>query len=146
MEFSHYSVMLNECIDGLDIKPNGTYIDCTAGGGGHSEKILKHLTTGQLISIDQDDFAIETCRKKFEKYAEKSIVVKRNFSELGEILKDLNIDSIDGVIMDLGVSSHQLDTPVRGFSYNSDAKLDMRMDPRSPFSAYDVVNTYSESD
>ena len=146
MEFSHYSVMLNECIDGLDIKPNGTYIDCTAGGGGHSEEILKHLTTGKLISIDQDDFAIETCRKKFEKYAEKSIVVKRNFSELGEILKDLNIDSIDGVIMDLGVSSHQLDTPVRGFSYNSDAKLDMRMDPRSPFSAYDVVNTYSESD
>ena len=146
MEFSHYSVMLKECIDGLSIKPEGIYVDCTAGGGGHSEEILKRLTTGKLISIDQDDFAIETCTKRFEKYGDKSIIVKNNFSELDQILSTLSIDRIDGVLMDLGVSSHQLDTPVRGFSYNSDAELDMRMDPRSPFSAYDVVNTYSEFD
>lgn len=146
MEFSHYSVMLNECIDGMLIKPDGTYVDCTAGGGGHSEEILKRLTTGKLISIDQDDAAIETCKQKFEKYGERSILVKRNFSELDSILTELDISHIDGILMDLGVSSHQLDTPVRGFSYNSDAELDMRMNPCAPFSAYDVVNTYSEFD
>ena len=146
MEFSHYSVMLNECIEGLDIKPDGIYVDCTAGGGGHSEEILKRLTTGKLISIDQDDEAIATCSEKFKKYGERSVIVKSNFSELGRILSDLEIAHIDGVLMDLGVSSHQLDTPVRGFSYNSDAELDMRMNPCSPFSAYDVVNTYSEFD
>ncbi|MBE6674162.1 MAG: 16S rRNA (cytosine(1402)-N(4))-methyltransferase RsmH [Ruminococcaceae bacterium] len=146
MEFSHYSVMLNECIEGLSIKPDGIYVDCTAGGGGHSEEILKHLTTGKLISIDQDDAAIETCKNKFEKYGQRSVIVKNNFSELGQILNELNIVHIDGVLMDLGVSSHQLDTPVRGFSYNSDAELDMRMNPCSPFSAYDVVNSYSEFD
>lgn len=146
MEFSHYPVMLNECIDGLNIKEDGIYVDGTAGGGSHSEAILKRLTTGKLISIDQDDAAIETCTKRFEQYKEKSILVKSNFSELDNILKQLNIDHIDGVLLDLGVSSHQLDTPARGFSYNSDAKLDMRMNPRSPFSAYDLVNTYSEFD
>ena len=146
MEFSHYSVMLKECIDGMLIKPDGMYVDCTAGGGGHSEEILKRLTTGKLISIDQDDAAIETCKKKFEKYGERSIIVKSNFSELDRILEELNVNQIDGVLMDLGVSSHQLDTPVRGFSYNSDAELDMRMNPCAPFSAYDVVNTYSEFD
>ena len=146
MEFSHYSVMLNECIDGLNIKPDGIYVDCTAGGGGHSEEILKRLITGKLISIDQDDAAISTCKEKFKKYGERSIIVKNNFSELNQILNELNIVHIDGVLMDLGVSSHQLDTPVRGFSYNSDAELDMRMNPCSPFSAYDVVNTYSEFD
>ena len=146
MEFSHYSVMLNECLEGLDIKPDGIYVDCTAGGGGHSEERLKRLTTGKLISIDQDDAAIATCTAKFEKYGERSIIVKNNFSELGQILNELNIVHIDGVLMDLGVSSHQLDTPVRGFSYNSDAELDMRMNPCSPFSAYDVVNTYSEKE
>ena len=138
--------MLKECIDGMLIKPDGMYVDCTAGGGGHSEEILKRLTTGKLISIDQDDAAIETCKKKFEKYGERSIIVKSNFSELDRILEELNVNQIDGVLMDLGVSSHQLDTPVRGFSYNSDAELDMRMNPCAPFSAYDVVNTYSEFD
>lgn len=146
MEFSHYSVMLNECIDALSIKSNGIYVDCTAGGGGHSEEILKKLDDGLLISLDQDDAAIETCTKKFEKYGKRSIIVKSNFSELGQVLNNLGIVHIDGVLMDLGVSSHQLDTPSRGFSYNSDAKLDMRMNPRSPFSAYDIVNTYSEGD
>ena len=146
MEFSHFPVMLNECIEGLDIKPDGIYVDGTAGGGNHSEAILKKLTTGKLISIDQDDDAIEACTKRFENYKERSILVKSNFSELGRILDELNIDHVDGVLLDLGVSSHQLDTPARGFSYNSDAKIDMRMNPRSPFSAYELVNTYSEFD
>ncbi len=146
MEFSHFPVMLNECIEGLNIKPDGIYIDGTAGGGNHSEAILKRLTTGKLISIDQDDEAIEACTKRFEKYKDCSILIKSNFSEIGQILDNLNIDHVDGVLLDLGVSSHQLDTPVRGFSYNSDAKLDMRMNPRSPFSAYELVNTYSEID
>ena len=144
MEFSHYSVMLQECIDALDIKPNGIYVDCTAGGGGHSEAILKRLDKGMLISLDQDDQSIEACKKRLSVYNERSIIVKSNFSELERVLNDLEIVHIDGVLMDLGVSSHQLDTPSRGFSYNSDAELDMRMDPRTPFSAYDVVNTYSE--
>ena len=146
MEFSHYSVMLKECIDALDIKPNGIYVDCTAGGGGHSEAILERLDGGRLISLDQDDEAIETCKKRLARFGERSIIVKSNFSELERVLNELEIVHIDGVLMDLGVSSHQLDTPSRGFSYNSDAELDMRMNPRSPFSAYDVVNTYSEQE
>lgn len=146
MEFSHFSVMLGECIDSLNIKPDGIYVDCTAGGGGHSEEILKRLDTGKLISIDQDDDALATCRVKFEKYGSRSILVKSNFCELGRILKELNIDAVDGVLMDLGVSSYQLDTPERGFSYNTEAELDMRMDKQNPFSAYDVVNTYSEAE
>jgi 16S rRNA (cytosine1402-N4)-methyltransferase len=146
MEFSHYSVMLKECIDALDIKPNGIYVDCTAGGGGHSEAILERLGSGKLISLDQDDEAIETCKKRLARFGERSIIVKSNFSELERVLNELEIVHIDGVLMDLGVSSHQLDTPSRGFSYNSDAELDMRMNPRSPFSAYDVVNTYSEQE
>ena len=146
MEFSHFSVMLGECIDSLDIKSDGIYVDCTAGGGGHSEEILKRLDTGKLISIDQDDDALATCRAKFEKYGSRSILVKSNFCELGRILKELNIGAVDGVLMDLGVSSYQLDTPERGFSYNTEAELDMRMDKQNPFSAYDVVNTYSEAE
>ena len=116
MDFSHYPVMFFECIEGLNIKPNGIYVDCTAGGGGHSEGILKSLENGRLISIDQDDNALLACKKRFEKYGEKSILVKSNFSELDRVLDELNISHIDGVIMDLGVSSHQLDTPERGFS------------------------------
>ena len=144
MEFSHYSVMLTECIEGLNIKPDGIYVDCTAGGGGHSIEILKRLKTGKLISIDQDDNALEACKKRFVGYEKCSLLVKNNFSNLEQVLNDLNINYIDGVIMDLGVSSHQLDTAERGFSYNSDAELDMRMDPLSPFSAFNVVNEYTE--
>lgn len=146
MEFSHYSVMLNECIEALNIDPNGIYVDCTAGGGGHSEAILKKLDKGVLISLDQDDEAIETCKNRLAKYGSRSVIVKSNFSELERVLNELEIVHIDGVLMDLGVSSHQLDTPSRGFSYNNDAELDMRMNPRSPFSAYDVVNTYKEEE
>jgi 16S rRNA (cytosine1402-N4)-methyltransferase len=138
--------MLKECIEALDIKPNGIYVDCTAGGGGHSEAILEKLDKGILISLDQDDEAIEACKKRLARFNERSIIVKSNFSELERVLNELEIVHIDGVLMDLGVSSHQLDTPSRGFSYNSDAELDMRMNPRSPFSAYDVVNTYSEQE
>lgn len=145
LKFSHYAVMLNECIDHLNINPNGIYVDGTAGGGSHSEEILKRLDQGKLISIDQDDAAIQTCSKRFEKYKEHSILVRDNFSNLNQILTNLNIEHVDGVLLDLGVSSYQLDTPARGFSYNSDAKLDMRMDPRSPLSAYEVVNSYSEA-
>lgn len=146
MEFSHFSVMLGECLDSLDIKSDGIYVDCTAGGGGHSEEILKRLDSGKLISIDQDDDALATCKEKFEKYGSRSILVKSNFCELGRILDELGIDAVDGVLMDLGVSSFQLDTPERGFSYNTEAELDMRMNVQNPFSAYDVVNTYSESE
>ena len=136
--------MLTECIEGLNIKPDGIYVDCTAGGGGHSIEILKRLKTGKLISIDQDDNALEACKKRFVGYEKCSLLVKNNFSNLEQVLNDLNINYIDGVIMDLGVSSHQLDTAERGFSYNSDAELDMRMDPLSPFSAFNVVNEYTE--
>ena len=146
MEFSHFSVMLGECLDSLDIKSDGIYVDCTAGGGGHSEEILKRLDSGKLISIDQDDDALATCKEKFEKYGSRSILVKSNFCELGRILDELGIDAVDGVLMDLGVSSFQLDTPERGFSYNTEAELDMRMNVQNPFSAYDVVNTYSEAE
>lgn len=146
MEFSHFSVMLGECIEALNIKQDGIYVDCTAGGGGHSGEILKRLTSGKLISIDQDDDALATCREKFEKYGERSILVKSNFSELDTVLFELGIEKVDGVLMDLGVSSFQLDTPVRGFSYNTEARLDMRMNVQNPFSAYELVNTYSEAE
>lgn len=146
MEFSHFSVMLGECIEALNIKQDGIYVDCTAGGGGHSSEILKRLTSGKLISIDQDDDALATCREKFEKYGERSILVKSNFSELDTVLSELGIEKVDGVLMDLGVSSFQLDTPVRGFSYNTEARLDMRMNVQNPFSAYELVNTYSEAE
>lgn len=146
MDFSHFSVMLNECIDALDIKQDGIYVDCTAGGGGHSKEILKRLTTGKLISIDQDDDALATCRERFKEYGERSILVKSNFSELDTVLSELGIAKVDGVLMDLGVSSFQLDTPVRGFSYNTEARLDMRMNVQNSFSAYELVNTYSEAE
>lgn len=145
LKFSHYAVMLDECIENLNINPNGIYVDGTAGGGSHSEEILKRLEKGKLISIDQDEAAIKTCTKRFEKYSDRSILIRDNFSNLNQILDNLNIEHVDGVLLDLGVSSHQLDTPARGFSYNSDAKLDMRMDPRSPLSAYEVVNNYEEN-
>lgn len=146
MEFCHYSVMLNECIEALNIKTDGIYVDCTAGGGGHSEAILSHLDKGKLISIDQDAEAIEACKRRLSKFNEHSAIVKSNFSELSKILDNLRIDHVDGVLIDLGVSSHQLDTPERGFSYTCDAALDMRMDPQNSLSAYDVVNFYSEED
>ncbi len=143
--FNHRSVLLDECIEGLNIKPDGIYVDGTAGGGGHSFHIAKALTSGgRLIAIDQDAAAIEAAGKRLEPFSDRVTVVRSNFSEVGGVLDNLGIEKIDGILMDLGVSSYQLDTPERGFSYNADAPLDMRMDDRNPLDASVVVNTYSE--
>ena len=146
MGFEHIPVLLDECIDGLAIKPNGIYVDCTAGGGGHSFAIASHLTTGRLISIDRDREAIEACTKRLEPVKDRVTVVKATFSQVSEILKQMDIDGVDGILMDLGVSSHQIDTPERGFSFRSDAKLDMRMDRQAPMSAEVLINTYGEAE
>lgn len=144
IEFSHVPVLLNECIEGLNIDPTGIYVDCTAGGGGHSSEIAKRLTTGKLISLDQDQDAIDVCRQRLSVFGERSVIVKSNFSMLDEVLKGLGIDRIDGVLMDLGISSYQIDEGERGFSLRYDAELDMRMDRSMPLSAYQVVNEYPQ--
>ena len=144
--FSHRSVLLDECIEALAIKPEGIYIDGTAGGGGHSFEIAKHLDGGKLIAIDQDEAAIAAAGKRLSVYGDRAQVVRSNFSEISEVCDRLEIEGIDGLLLDLGVSSYQLDTAERGFSYNADAPLDMRMDKRRTLSAYEVVNTYSEAD
>jgi 16S rRNA (cytosine1402-N4)-methyltransferase len=142
VNFEHYSVMLNECIDGLNIKPDGLYVDCTAGGGGHSYAIASRLNeNGRLIAIDRDIDAIEAVTERLAPYSDRVEIVKNNFSNLKEIL---NGRKPDGVLIDLGISSHQIDVAERGFSYNADAPLDMRMNRDDPISAYDIVNTYSE--
>lgn len=146
MNFEHVSVLLKETVDGLDIKPDGIYVDGTLGGGGHSEEILSRLTTGKLIGIDQDENALRAASERLKPFGERFIPVRDNFSNILSVLKDLNIDRIDGMMMDLGVSSHQLDEADRGFSYRYDAPLDMRMDQRSQLDAYKVVNTYSEDE
>ena len=144
--FSHYSVLLQESVDGLAIKPDGIYVDCTLGGGGHSEAIASKLTDGgRLIAIDQDSAAIEASKVRLAPYADRIEFVRDNFRNVGEVLTGLGIEKIDGAVIDLGVSSYQLDTPERGFSYMHDAPLDMRMNPDAAFSAYEVVNTYSEA-
>lgn len=140
MEFSHISVLLNECIEGLSIKPDGIYVDGTAGGAGHSKEIAKRLDSGRLIAIDRDPTAVEVAAERLKGY--NATVVKANYSEIDEVLKNLSIDGVDGVLLDLGVSSHQLDKAERGFSYHNDAPLDMRMSGEG-LSARDVVNTYS---
>lgn len=144
--FSHRSVLLQPCMDALAIKPDGIYVDGTAGGGGHSYEIAKRLTTGRLIAIDQDEAAIRAASAKLAPLGERAQVVRNNFRNVADVLDMLGIERIDGILMDLGVSSYQLDTPERGFSYMADAPLDMRMDARAEKTAYDVVNTYSESD
>lgn len=144
-EFKHYSVMLSEVIDGLNVG-NGYYVDCTAGGGGHSLEIIKRINDGRLIAIDQDRVAIETVQRRLEPYKDKLITVKDNFSNIESIASSLEITGINGALIDLGVSSYQLDTPERGFSYMQDAPLDMRMNESASFTAYDVVNNYSASE
>ncbi|HCA05006.1 MAG TPA: 16S rRNA (cytosine(1402)-N(4))-methyltransferase [Ruminococcaceae bacterium] len=139
MEFSHVPVLLNETIAGLDIKENGIYVDCTAGGGGHSGEILRHLTTGKLISIDQDPDAIQTLTERFKKN-ENSIIVMGNFGNMRDLLELRGVGRIDGALFDIGVSSHQLDTASRGFSFHEDAPLDMRMS-QSGITAEELVNT-----
>ena len=139
MEFSHIPVLLNETIEGLDIKENGIYADGTAGGGGHSSEILKRLTTGKLISIDRDPDAISVLTQRF-KSNENSIIIKGNFSDIKELLQLRGVGRLDGVLLDIGVSSHQLDTASRGFSFHEDAPLDMRMS-QSGTTAEELVNT-----
>ena len=139
MEFSHVPVLLAETIEGLAIRENGIYLDGTAGGGGHSGAILERLTTGKLISIDQDPDAIQTLTEKFKKN-ENAIIIKGNFADMKELLAQRGIGCVDGVLLDIGVSSHQLDTPERGFSFHEDAPLDMRMSQKG-MTAAELVNT-----
>jgi 16S rRNA (cytosine1402-N4)-methyltransferase len=143
MEFTHIPVLYEECMEALNIKPDGIYVDCTAGGGGHSGGIAERLNEkGMLISLDKDDEAIAVCTAKAEESGKNWKIVKSDFSEIAAVLDELNIDSVDGILADLGVSSHQIDTAQRGFSYTVDGPLDMRMDETQRISAYEVVNTY----
>jgi 16S rRNA (cytosine1402-N4)-methyltransferase len=142
-EFHHISVLLDECIEGLNIKPDGIYVDGTLGGAGHSSQIAKRLTTGRLIGIDRDPVALKAAGERLAPYADRVTLVHSNFCEIAQVLKDLNIDGVDGILLDLGVSSPQLDDGSRGFSYMADAPLDMRMNSEDTLSAYDVVNTWS---
>lgn len=144
MEFKHKPVLLDECIEGLNIKSNGIYFDGTLGGAGHSSEILKHIKTGKLIATDKDKDAIEFATKRLSDISHNFQIVRSDFKNFDSILNDLNIEKVDGVLLDLGVSSYQLDNGERGFSYRFDAPLDMRMDRDSNMSAYDVVNTYSQ--
>ncbi len=144
MSFNHVSVLLKECIEGLNIKPNGIYVDGTLGGGGHSFKILQLLENGKLIGIDQDTDALKAATERLKIFDDKFVPVHRNFSDIENVLDELGIKKIDGLLLDLGVSSFQLDEAERGFSYMNDGKLDMRMNQSDTFTAYEIVNTYSE--
>ena len=142
-EFHHVSVLLDECIEGLNIKPDGFYVDGTLGGAGHSSQIAKRLTTGRLIGIDRDPVALKAAGERLAPYADRVTLVHSNFCEIAQVLEDLNIEGVDGILLDLGVSSPQLDDGSRGFSYMADAPLDMRMNSEDTLSAYDVVNSWS---
>ena len=148
MEFAHKSILLNEVIDGLNIKPDGIYADGTLGGAGHSEQIVKRLTAGKRIGIDQDVEALEASGKRLKEYIEdgRAVLVRENYRNIKRVLEDLGIEKVDGILLDLGVSSYQFDNAKRGFSYRFDAPLDMRMDTRQELSAYTIVNEYSESE
>ena len=146
MEFNHVSVLLNECLDALNIKEDGIYVDGTLGGAGHSSEILKRLSQeGRLIGIDQDTDALKAAQNRLQNFNNVTFV-HNNFHNIKQILDELDIEEVDGILMDLGVSSYQLDKGERGFSYMKDAPLDMRMNRDNEFSAYDVVNTYSEEE
>ena len=147
MEFNHYSVLLGETIEQLNIKEDGVYVDGTLGGGGHSYEIARRLTTGKLIGIDQDEDALRAAGERLQEFGDKVTLVRSNYESMATVLKDLGIEKVDGIVLDLGVSSFQLDTPSRGFSYmDEDERLDMRMDQRNPKTAEDIVNDYSEDD
>ena len=147
MEFQHKSILLTECMDGLSIKPDGIYVDGTLGGGGHSFHILERLgERGRLIGIDQDEDAIKAATKRLEAYANKVTIVRDNYEHFQTILSTLSIPLVDGILLDLGVSSYQFDEADRGFSYRFDAPLDMRMDRRQDFTAKDLLNSYSEAE
>ena len=145
VSFSHYSVLLNECIEGLAIRPDGIYIDGTAGGAGHSSVIASHLGKGgKLLALDQDTTAVAVATERLSPFGERAEVVHSNFCDLAKVCADRGIEHIDGLLLDLGVSSYQLDTAERGFSYRSDAPLDMRMDESKQITAKQIVNEYSE--
>jgi len=145
--FEHTTVLLNEAVDGLNIKPDGIYVDCTLGGAGHSSLILSRLgRDGRLYAFDQDEIAIANAKEKLSDYGDRLVIIKSNFLYLEEELENHGIDKVDGILYDLGVSSPQLDTPERGFSYHHDAPLDMRMDNEADISAYDVINHWAYED
>ncbi len=148
MEFKHYSVLLNETIENLHIKPDGVYVDGTLGGGGHSLEICKRLSpAGKLIGIDQDQDALDAASERLKEYKDRTIFLHTNYENMVQEVHKLGIDHVDGIVLDLGVSSFQLDTPERGFSYmQEDAPLDMRMDQRNPVTAKQIVNEYSEAE
>ena len=143
MDFKHYSVMRRQCIEALNIKPDGIYVDMTLGGGGHSSLIAEHLTSGKLIGIDRDADAIKAAGHRLARFGDRVTLVKDNYKNIAKILSDLSVEQVDGIICDLGVSSYQLDEPERGFSYRFDAPLDMRMDRQESLTAADIVNNYS---
>ena len=146
MTFQHYSVLLNETIEQLDIKENGIYVDGTLGGGGHASAVLQRLgETGRLIGIDQDAAAIEAAGERLAPFGDKVTIVRSNYSAMPQVLADLGIHGVDGIVLDLGVSSYQLDTVERGFTYREDTVLDMRMDQRQTKTARDIVNDYTET-
>ena len=145
-EFHHVSVLLDECLEGLNIKPDGTYVDGTLGGAGHSSQIAKRLTTGHHIGIDRDPVALKAAGERLAPFGDKVTLVHSNFCEIKQVLTDLEIEGVDGILLDLGVSSPQLDDGSRGFSYMADAPLDMRMNSEDTMSAYDVVNTWSQDE
>lgn len=147
MEFKHKSVLLNETIDGLNIKPDGIYVDGTLGGGGHAYEVCRRLgEKGSIVGIDQDAAAIEAASARLKDFWEKVTIVRSNYCDMKSKLHELGIDKVDGIVLDLGVSSYQLDTAERGFSYREDAPLDMRMDTRQKMTARDIVNDYTEAD
>lgn len=144
IEFNHKPIMLNECISGLNIKSNGTYLDCTVGGAGHSFEIAKNLVDGKLLCLDKDETALEVSKERLSCFKDKVLFYHTDFKNFYEAMKFYNIIAFDGILIDLGVSSYQIDTPSRGFSYIKEAKLDMRMDKSQELTAYDVVNNYSK--
>jgi len=145
-EFYHVSVLLQECLDGLDIKPDGIYVDGTLGGAGHSSRIVQRLTTGRLIGIDRDPVALAAAGERLKPWQDRVTLVHSNFCEIAQVLRDLGIDGVDGILLDLGVSSPQLDDGERGFSYMVDAPLDMRMNSQDTLDAYRVVNTWPQEE
>lgn len=148
MEFNHYSVLLHETVDGLKMKPNGIYVDGTLGGGGHAYEVCKRLGDGgRFIGIDQDADAIEAATERLKEFSDKVTIVRSNYADMRRVLENLGIHKVDGIVLDLGVSSFQLDTPERGFTYRvEDAPLDMRMDDRQTLTAKTIINEYSEAE
>ena len=146
MAFQHTSVLLEETVDGLAVKPDGIYVDATLGGGGHAFEVCSRLSgKGRFIGIDQDAAAIEAAGERLKDFGEKVTIIRSNYRELKSVLRSIGVEKVDGIVLDLGVSSYQLDTAERGFSYRADASLDMRMDQRQQTTAKDIVNTYSEA-